>query len=315
MTEFEFINTQLKSQAYARDDVVLGIGDDAAIVTPPEAQLIMTMDTLNDGIHFDDELPPEAIAHKALAVNLSDIAAMGGTPLWACFSLSLPHLDPAWFTPFFQSLHHQLARHQVSLIGGDTCRGPLSITIQLTGRVAPGKALCRSGACPGDEIYVTGFLGAAACALHLSKHSALWKPEAQAVLRQALHYPEPQLMAGQILAGIASAAIDISDGLSADLGHILTASDVGARVYGDVLPVHPLLAQALTPEQWLPYVLSGGEDYQLCFTLAPEQRSSLPADFLSQCHLIGQIESTPGFRLLDAAGHSMLYTESGYQHF
>ena len=232
LSEFDIIRYffDRPQAADGRSDVLLGIGDDAAVVTvPDDHDLVLCMDTLVAGVHFPEDTSPGAIGHKALAVNLSDLAAMGAEPAWFTLSVTLPHADADWLAAFAQGMFRLADHYRVQLVGGDVTRGPLSVTVQAHGLVPRGRALRRSGAAVGDRIYVTGTLGDAGLALHQGAEQA-------PALRQRLDYPSPRVEAGLALRGLASAAIDISDGLLADLGHLLEDGRQGAMLEVDDLP-------------------------------------------------------------------------------
>ncbi|MGD8630613.1 MAG: thiamine-phosphate kinase, partial [Gammaproteobacteria bacterium] len=229
-TEFDIIGRYFRRQPVKRKDVLTGIGDDAAVLhLPVDRELLLCIDTLVAGVHFPAGTPAAAIGHKALAVNLSDLAAMGAEAAWATLALTLPEPDPVWLEAFSGGFFALAGRHRVQLVGGDTTRGPLTVTVQAHGFAPQGQALRRTGARPGDRIYVTGTLGDAGLALHL-------RDAAAAELRVRLDYPEPRLDAGSLLRGLASAVIDISDGLLADLGHLLEDKGLGASLQVDGLP-------------------------------------------------------------------------------
>ena len=232
MKEFELINRYFKGRGISRRDVNVGIGDDCALVTVPEnCQLAVTTDTLVAGVHFFDDIAPRALGHRALAVNLSDLAAMGAEPTWISVALTLPSIDvQQWLEELTDGMHEIAEYFNVQIIGGDTTQGPLTITICAKGTVPQGKALRRNGAKVGDWIFVTGPLGDAGLAIEARKQGIKIAPEHLNHVKQRLDYPTPRVAAGQILRGLASSAIDISDGLLADLGHILNMSQVSATV-------------------------------------------------------------------------------------
>jgi thiamine-monophosphate kinase len=301
---------------------VLGIGDDAALLRPSAGQqLVACTDTLIAGVHFPHDTPPEDIGWKSLAVNLSDLAAMGAQPAWAMLALTLPQAD-AGFVERFAEGFAQLARaHAVSLVGGDTTQGPLSITISAFGFIPEGQALLRSGARIGDAVFVTGTLGEAAGALRLLRDSGLGtrgSGKQYPGLFARLNRPQPRIAAGLALRGIANACIDVSDGLLADLGHICQASNVGAEVQADSLPISQPLRQAFVPEQCRDFALSGGDDYGLCFTASKEDTPRIDEAFSKlDCGVtrIGRIVAEPGVRVLDANGTAMETPRRGWQHF
>jgi thiamine-monophosphate kinase len=255
-----------------RADVVLGIGDDAALLQLPAGRLlVVATDTLNEGVHFPIETAPADIGWKALAVNLSDLAAMGATPAWCTLSLSLHEAQPAWVEAFLDGFLALAALHGVALVGGDTTRGPLSISVTAHGHVEPGRALQRSGACAGDDLWISGTLGDAAAALSQWRAGGAAEP----ALRARLDRPMPRVEAGRALADIAHACIDVSDGLLADVAHLCTASGVGAQLDIDDLPASPTLKSMFTVETRRVLQTSGGDDYELCFTAGPAQREAI----------------------------------------
>lgn len=260
--EFEIIDRYFR-EAVARPDVALGVGDDGAVVEPPpDRRLVQVIDTMIADVHFPAEAPGEAVGHRALAVNLSDLAAMGAEPAWALLSLTLAGRDEDWLAAFARGFSALASAHGVALIGGDTTRGPLAVTVQASGFV--GQALTRSGACAGDRIWVSGDLGAAAGGLQAWQGG--WQgPDADALIQRLL-YPRPCLALGQALAGVATSAIDISDGLVADAGHIATASGCQLSLAADRLPLTPALTRQLDRPDALEAALRGGDDYELLFT-------------------------------------------------
>ncbi len=299
-----------------REDIRVGIGDDAAVLHPPQQQdLVLAVDTLIEGVHFPLSTPPEAIGYKSLAVNLSDLAAMGADPAWATLALSLPTADEAWLADFSKGFFGLAEQYDVALVGGDTTRGNLTITVQVCGHLPINQALRRSAAEPGDGIYVTGTLGDAGLALEwLSGKRNLSDTEADFVLTR-LNWPTPRIEAGRALRGIAHAAIDISDGLLADLMHILSASGMGADLQAQSIPLSETVRKQAGG---LLLALSAGDDYELVFTL-PE---STEADMLCQMAdigvsvtQIGQISAHPGLRIFDGAGQPMPIARTGYNHF
>jgi thiamine-monophosphate kinase len=315
-TEFSLIERYFAHHAEGHDDVVLGIGDDAAVLQVPAGyELVVTTDTMVAGVHFPDSATAEDIGHKLLAVNLSDLAAMGALPRWASLALTLPEVDEDWLSGFCRGLFGLAAVHNVALVGGDTTRGPLTLSITLHGLVPEGQALRRDGARTGDAIYVSGCLGDAGLALqHELGH--LNVPGIAEILPR-LHRPNPHIALGQALRGLASAAIDISDGLLADLGHILKASGVGARLELEDLPLSPAV-QSITGEGDWSLPLAAGDDYELCFSVPPEREADLQerlAGLDVTVTRIGQIEAEPGIRCLDAKGECYTPQGMGYEHF
>jgi thiamine-monophosphate kinase len=309
--EFDLIE-RIRRRVASRADVVLGIGDDAALLAPPAGQLLVAaQDTLNIGVHFPPDTAPADIGWKALAVNLSDLAAMGAEPAWCLLSLSLPLADSDWIDGFLDGFCALADTHEVALVGGDTTRGPLSVSVAIHGFVPPGQALVRGGAQPGDEIWVTGDLGDAAAALAAGA-------AADARLRARLDRPTPRLAAGFALRGRATACIDISDGLLADLGHVLAASAVGAELEIADLPCSAALARACSGSQRWQFQLAGGDDYELCFTAPAARHSDIAAAMhaaATPATVIGRIVTAPGCRLSAPDGSDWQPPRRGYQHF
>jgi len=318
LNEFDIIREYFTAQPVTRPDVLRGIGDDAALLNvPADHELVVTTDLLVAGVHFPEVASARAIGHKTLAVNLSDLAAMAATPAWFTLNLSLPQADPAWLRDLTHGMF-QLARlHDVVLVGGDTTRGPLTLGIQAMGFVPRGQALLRSGAKAGDRIYVTGCLGDAALALMLLQGKISMPEEFHAPVLERLHRPLPRVAAGLALRNVASACIDLSDGLVADLGHILEASGAGARVQLERLPLSPAYGPVFGQVGWAP-AASGGDDYELCFTVPPAREPDLrkaAAQFGVSCVQIGEIETQPGLRLVDECGGLYQPERSGFDHF
>ncbi|MGW8247072.1 MAG: thiamine-phosphate kinase [Acidiferrobacterales bacterium] len=311
LNEFEVIKRFFDHRGQTAPGVILGIGDDAAIVrTEPGQDIVIAADVLNAGIHFPESTDARAIGHKALAVNLSDLAAMGAKPSWFTLSLSLPKVDEDWLTGFSTGLFELAEQFGIFLVGGDTVRGPLSISVQVVGQVAEGSGLRRSGAQVGDKIYVSGTLGDAALALKQVQQGEQPEPE----LRNRLDYPVPRVDLGTRLLGIASSCIDISDGLAADLGHILEASGCGAIVSTAALPVSEYL-NALDSDSVIRLALTGGDDFELCFTVSAE-KSKLVEQLGRELDLpitcIGEITDKSGLQLSD---YSNSLDSTGFNHF
>lgn len=271
MNEFEIIRRYFTRGA-ARADVLTGIGDDAAVLRAP-ARIAVTVDTLLEGVHFPAGAPADAVGHRALAVSLSDLAAMGARPCWATLALTLPAADPAWLEAFAAGFFALAERFDVALVGGNLTRGPLSITVEATGAFADGvEPLTRAGGRSGDAIFVTGTLGDAAGGLERLRRNGEEGPLVARYLR-----PTPRVDAGVALARLASAAIDISDGLAADLGHLCEASECGAIVELESLPISDELVAQLGSEGALRAALSGSDDYELCFTVRAERAGRVEA--------------------------------------
>lgn len=318
MNEFEIIRQYFARQPVTRSDVVLGIGDDAALLAvPADQELVVSTDMLVAGVHFPAGTDAVSVGHKSLAVNLSDLAAMGATPAWFTLNISLPEADPEWLEGFCQGLFGLARAHNLALVGGDTTHGPLTIGIQIMGLAPRGQALRRSGARAGERIYVTGLLGEAALGLRVAQGQLDLPAEYRANVLQQLSRPMPRVQAGIGLRGLASACIDISDGLLADLGHILEASGVGACIHLDRLPLSPAYDAALSQVGW-EAALAGGDDYELCFTVPPEHEPAFrkaSTRFGVSCSYIGDIEAPPGLRILNKNGQPYAAAQSGYDHF
>jgi len=314
LNEFDIINRFFSDLTDSRSDTITTIGDDCALLKPPPGKLLaVSTDTLVAGEHFFEEVPPETIGHKSLAVNLSDLAAMGATPAWASLALTLPEVDEGWLASFAQGFGKLAKQHQLELVGGDLTKGSLSITITIHGFVEPDSVMRRAGAALGDLVCVTGKLGAAALALKYIKASESVDGE----LLTALQVPEPRVGAGQAIAKIATACIDISDGLMADLGHICQASGCGAQLELAKLPVNDQVLKEINKTSAWELVLSGGDDYELCFTLNPkdmEELEKISRRFQLDLTVIGKITAAKGVVCLQN-GQPVDITATGYMHF
>ena len=342
MGEFELIERYFKRPAReaartplrAPGLVSLGIGDDCALLHPtPGTQLAISSDMLVEGRHFLSTVDPAALGHKALAVNLSDLAACGAKPLAFTLALALPHADEAWLAPFSRGLLALADEHGCALIGGDTTRGPLNICITVFGEVpilnGKSQALLRSGAQAGDDIYVSGTLGDARLALEVFRGTVSVPAEVFAQARLRLERPTPRVALGMALRGIATAAIDVSDGLLGDLGHILKASNVGATIQTDVAiklissrglwtPDLGVFTPQMWEEKWLAYALAGGDDYELAFTAPARARTAVLAAGAQtnvRVTCIGQIDAKTGIRLLGAQGQIQPGDYGSFDHF
>jgi thiamine-monophosphate kinase len=316
LNEFELIRTFFMRQPVSRADVAAGIGDDAALLRPPAGQLLaVTSDLLVSGVHFLPDIEPRSLGHKALAVNLSDLAAMGAEPAWFLLNLVLPEVDAHWLERFCGGMFDLARAYNVQLVGGDTSCGPLAIGIEAHGFVPESAALRRSGAKTGDRIYVTGTLGDAAVALrHRLGKQRLSEDDFTAVVER-LDRPIPRVREGMALRGLARSAIDISDGLVADLGHILELSHVGARIFLDKIPVSPVCRAHIKKFGW-EVALAIGDDYELCFTVPPQNIGALEQlQFACGLHYIGEIEAEPGLRIVDESGGPYRPTFTGHDHF
>ena len=328
MGEFDLIERFFKRPAAAgvRPGAVLGIGDDCALLQPaPGMQLAVSSDMLVEGRHFLSTVNPAHLGHKALAVNLSDLAACGAKPLAFTLALSLPRADAAWLEPFSRALLALADAHGCALVGGDTTQGPLNICITVFGEVPPGQALLRSGARVGDDLWVSGTLGDARLALEVFRGTLAVPGEVFTAARARMEQPTPRVALGQALRGVASSAIDISDGLVGDLGHILRASGVGACIdtaiamdliaAGRYAAVAPSLFDA---EKQLEFVLAGGDDYELAFTAPAALREAVQAAAQASATpvtRIGQIEAAPGLRLVDGQGQPVSRRFASFDHF
>jgi thiamine-monophosphate kinase len=308
----------------ARADVVLGVGDDAAILRVPAGQeLIAAIDTLVSGTHFLPGCDPASIGHRALAVNLSDLAAMGATPAWALLALTLPVAEQGFLGAFARGFGALAAAHEVALVGGDTTAGPLAATVQVLGFAPPGVALRRDGARAGDRVFVSGTPGDAAAGLLLERGAegglvppAALAAEAEALRRRFL-FPTPRVALGVALRGLASACIDVSDGLAGDAGKLAAASGCGVRLEADALPVSEALVALVGRERAQALALGGGDDYELCFTVPPSRLAELPAALARGgclAHGIGVLEHAPGLRLV-RGGSILSQPPQGFDHF
>ena len=318
MGEFELIERFFK-RPVSRN--ALGIGDDCALLAPAAGmQIAVSSDMLVEGRHFLSTVDPFKLGHKALAVNLSDLAACGASPLAFTLALSMPVADEAWLEPFARGLLALADAHRCELVGGDTTRGPLNICISVFGEVPQGQALLRSGARAGDDIYISGTLGDARLALDVFRGSRALPTGAFETARARMETPTPRVALGIALRGIASSAIDISDGLLGDLGHILRRSSMGARIDAAVAAglMSGPVARELDEEQRLDYVLAGGDDYELVFTAPPDRRQAVNAAALATqtpVTCIGRIEDAPGIRLVTASGQPLARAYAGFDHF
>ncbi|MEX2352810.1 MAG: thiamine-phosphate kinase, partial [Gammaproteobacteria bacterium] len=294
------------------------IGDDAAITKVPDGhQLVVSTDTLVNGVHFFENAEPYNVGFKSLAVNLSDMAAMGAEPLWLTLSLTLPESNPVWIKEFARGLFDLAEHYGVSLVGGDLSKGPLSVTIQIMGIVPDDQALKRCGAKPGDGIYVTGKPGMAALAVSILKGEIPGLDHPSAACLERLNRPLPRVETGIALREIASAAIDISDGLAADLGHLVQMSGVGAEIELAAIPLTDEIRQLDEKAQWS-YVLAGGDDYELCFTVGARREAALERlGKVSGCAItrIGKIVAESGIRWLGPDGNAVAPGGTGYRHF
>ncbi|NOZ11477.1 MAG: thiamine-phosphate kinase [Gammaproteobacteria bacterium] len=319
MNEFSLIQRFFTSGGVSRDDVVLGVGDDGAVVRcSPDQEWVMTSDILLAGRHFPKATTAYDVAYKALAVNLSDLAAMGAEPAWASLQLVLPEADERWLSDFARGFYELAKGYDLQLVGGDTVRGPLAVGLHLCGGVPTGKALTRGGAQSGDLIYVTGSVGDAALGLGILQGTIDLAQNHHPQLIHRLNRPTPRVQEGIVLRDRASAAIDLSDGLVADLGHILSSSGVGANIELGRVPVSDAYEAYLQGGGDWAFALSHGDDYELCFTLPPEHAVAVQEDFASlACPLrqIGTIEPGAGLRIRQMDGSLYRSDRRGFDHF
>ncbi len=316
--EFQLIERFFSNGGAVRDDVVLGVGDDAAVVrVPAQHELVVAADTLVSGVHFPAQLDAWAVGYRALAVNLSDMAAMGAAPAWFTLALTLPQVEERWLAGFSRGLRDLAVRHGVALIGGDTTRGPLTVSVQILGLIPDGEAIRRSAAKVGEIICVSGSLGDAAAGLKITQKGVQERTGDERHLMQRFLEPTPRVALGLGLRGLVSAAIDVSDGLYADLGKLVAASGVGARLDIDGLPCSSALLSCVGKERATELALSGGDDYELCFTV-PEQRMEQVQHVAAMqgevIHRIGVVEALAGVRC-HAAGRPVDMPFTGYDHF
>lgn len=320
MGEFELIR-QFFTRPQAEQPeagVVLGIGDDCALLTIEAGkQLAISVDTAVSGVHFPAEAPAELIAQRTLCSSLSDLAAMGAEPKWFTLALTLPEVDEQWLRDFSRGLFAIAQKYQCHLVGGDTTRGPLAISLQVMGEVVASQTLRRDGAAPGDFVLVTHCLGDGAAGLAVIENRLSLSDAHNQYLHDRFYIPTPRFAEARLIREIASAALDISDGLIADLGHICQASDVGAVIDVDTLPLSEALRTLLDADQARAWALSGGDDYELCFTVAPAhlpQVAMLIAEGKLQATIIGNIVAGSGVHL-EQDEQPYQFSATGYQHF
>jgi len=318
MKEFELIRHYFTEQVVKRKDVHLGIGDDCALVTPPERQHIaVTTDTLVAGVHFPLNTSARAIGHKSIAVNLSDLAAMGAEPSWISLALTLPEIDESWIDEFCVGVFELCEFYNVQLIGGDTTQGPLSISVTAQGFVPFDKHISRSGAKAGDWLYVTGEIGGAALALQHIQGKVKLAPKYQDGIIKRLDFPKPRVLAGQALREYATSAIDLSDGLVADLEHICKASGVGANIVLDDLPIPVALPETIGLEKAYDMALKGGDDYELLFSVAEDNRVGMETVLANSGNKFTCIGQLNGSDKITTTLNSKPVTLNvkGFQHF
>ncbi|HUO18851.1 MAG TPA: thiamine-phosphate kinase [Steroidobacteraceae bacterium] len=318
LSESDLITRFFRNCGAQRRDVVLGVGDDAALTEcPPGMQLAATTDTLVAGVHFPHPTPAAAIGHRALAVNLSDLAAMGARPAWALLALTLPAAEESWLAEFAAGFGALARAHEVALIGGDTTRGPLTVSVQLLGHVPRGRALTRAGGRAGQFLYVSGTPGDAAAGLALEQGRLSAPPQAAAYLRERFLMPTPRVALGERLRDYASACIDVSDGLLGDAGKLAAASGAGLEMQYAALPVSRALVEAVGEDAARELALTGGDDYELLFTVEPARAAQLERALPQQqwnYRQIGVLRAAAGVVLM-RGGTVMDFSHCGYQHF
>jgi thiamine-monophosphate kinase len=314
--EFEIIKRYFTRDS-ADPDVVLGVGDDAAVVAV-DGLMAVTVDTLVEGVHFPAGMAPHLLGYRLMAVNLSDLAAMGAQPRWCTLALTLPAADELWLDGFSRGFFELAERFGVSLVGGNLTRGSLSATLQLMGKVERERLLTRSGGNVGDDVYVTGTLGDSSAGITLiTERSVAPNGSAAAALKERFYRPEPRVGAGLALGSLASAGIDISDGLLADLGHICAASGCGAAIDVERVPLSAELLSLFPPQEALAHALGGGDDYELCFTAPPSRAEDIEAALEASGTLVRRIgQLVPGQEVVCRRdGEPYLPTVRGYRHF
>jgi len=318
MKEFDIIKRYFTEQVVRRKDVVLGIGDDCALIQTSERNNIaVTTDTLVAGVHFPLATPARAIGHKSIAVSLSDLAAMGAEPTWVSLALTLPEVDEVWLGEFCAGIFELCEYYNVQLIGGDTTQGPLSITVTAQGLTPVDKHISRSGAKAGDWLYVTGDIGDAALALQALEGKVQVEQVFKDQILTKLDYPKPRVLAGQALREYATSAIDLSDGLIADLAHICKASSVGANIVLDDLPISTILNDTLGHENAVNLALSGGDDYELLFTVAEDNKVGMETTLANSGIKITCIGQLNGSESITTTFNSVPVpiSSAGFEHF
>ena len=318
LSEFALIDRFFRKSGAMRADVHLGVGDDAALLEcPPGTELVAAIDTLVEGVHFPKGSPACSIGHRALAVNLSDVAAMGAKPAWALLALTLPKIEEPWLEEFTAGLASLARAHDVAIVGGDTTSGPLCVSIQILGHVPKSTALLRSGARPGDLLFVSGTPGDAAGGLAVEQSRLSASIEATEHLRKRFLYPTPRVALGSCLRGYASACIDVSDGLLGDAGKLAQASRCGAEIRLQDVPVSEQLVSAVGEPRARELALTGGDDYELCFAVPPSEvdrlRHNLPPERWGYC-CIGTLRAEKG-AVVTSHGNVIEFSHSGYDHF
>ncbi len=318
VSEFDLIDRYFRACGTKRTDVHVGVGDDAAILEcPAGAELAAAVDTLVAGVHFPHGSPPASIGHRALAVNLSDLAAMGARPAWALLALTLPQAEESWLSEFAAGLAALARAHDVALVGGDTTSGPLCVTVQVLGHVPRSSALLRSGGRAGDAVFVSGTPGDAAAGLAIEQGRLAAAEDSAAYLRERFLYPAPRVALGECLRRYASACIDVSDGLLGDAAKLGRASGCGVEITHGEVPVSEALVRAVGEERARALALSGGDDYELCFSVRPAHVARMLAELPPQrwgYTRIGTLRESPGADVV-RDGAVMSFSHSGYDHF
>jgi thiamine-monophosphate kinase len=318
LSEFDLIDRYFRGCGARRTDVRVGVGDDAAILEcPAGTELVAAVDTLVDGVHFPHGSAPASVGHRALAVNLSDLAAMGARPAWALLALTLPAADESWLSEFAAGMAALARAHDVALVGGDTTSGPLCVTVQLLGHAPRSSALLRSGGRAGDALFVSGTPGDAGAGLGLEQGRLAAGGESAAYLRERFLYPAPRVALGECLRRYASACIDVSDGLLADAGKLARASDCGVEIAYEEVPVSEALVSTVGEERARELALTAGDDYELCFSVQPAHVGRMLAELPPQrwgYTRIGTLRETPGADVV-RDGAVMSFSHSGYDHF
>jgi thiamine-monophosphate kinase len=318
LSEFALIDRYFRNCGTRRTDVRLGVGDDAALLDcPAGCDLVAAIDTLVDGVHFPQGCPAASVGHRVLAVNLSDLAAMGAKPAWALLALTLPKIDENWLEEFAAGFSALARSYDVALVGGDTTSGPLCATVQILGHIPHSQGLLRSGSRPGDLVFVSGTPGDAAAGLAVEQGRLQGAPDVTAYLRKRFLYPSPRMALGKSLRGYASACIDVSDGLLGDVGKLAQASGCGVELSYKDLPVSEELVAAVGDTRARELALTGGDDYELCFTVSPANvvrlRQELPPEHWGYS-LIGTVREASG-AVVAHDGNVMEFSHSGYDHF
>jgi thiamine-monophosphate kinase len=317
--EFALIERYFRHCGVIRSDVHLGIGDDAALLeSPPDFELVATIDTLVEGVHFPAGSPAASVGHRALAVNLSDLAAMGATPAWALLALTIPSVDDDWLREFASGFSALARAHNVALVGGNTTSGPLCVSVQILGHVPRSKAMLRSGGKPGDVVFVSGTPGDSTAGLAVEQGRLKTTEQNARHLRERFLFPTPRVALGEHLRRFASACIDVSDGLLGDVSKLAHASGCGVQIQFDTVPVSEALRDAVGKETAHKLALTGGEDYELCFAVHPDNvgkmRQELPPGQWGYGS-VGTLDETPGARVLAADATVMDFSHSGFDHF